>query len=1366
MFVIRALLISLFVCLGGHSAFADQLFGIVSERNSATAAAAAKQFADRYPNAEVSLRTPRQLGQMSDVEITDRIARSDVFFVAGVFSEDANRLGRLIENSGKTEDLYIVSSTRNLISLSRDRSGVGIDLDESLEDALATTNASWTLANNYWQARGVDNLSNLFAALLNRDKLDQIPPPAPIAPVRFADVVGPPDAPIIGIVDYDTGNQAGNSDLHDRLCAELVSQGASCLSVYADWGTASADALEQLGSRNVSGTILLQDFAIGGSEQDRAQDALIQLDTPLLKGIRLVDLEEADWRSGSDGMPTDSVYYRVAMPELVGASQPLILAAAAPPRLDPISGIEIRVTQPIDDEVASAVKRMIAWTDLQTVSNQDKRLAIIYYNHPPGRHNIGADNLDVPASLFQILRRLDRDGYDVGTLPESPEALLDRILDRAVNLPEDSGELAKLSQSGMDLPVSSYQAWFETLPALTKAELTDGPLAALQINVGMAMDQSDLAQAEQLISDAVHDMEYVIEGAPAQYHERAEDLLAQLETSYERLLTGEDQWPTIEALSRGLMQQGIEGLRGWGDAPGKVMTHEGEFVLPGLRFGNVLIAPQPPRGWEVNEEVLHANMSVPPTHQYLAFYYWLQNSFDPHAIIHLGRHSTYEFLPGKRVGLQSSDYPRLIAGDIPGLYPYIIDGVGEGIQAKRRGLAVIVDHLTPPLQVTPFYDELLSLRQLVESFEAADPSDAGDATRAQSLRRIREMVVDLGLKDGLIAELEAEHGGGETFEFETLSADLLVHEVGHYLTEVQEDFMPLGLHIFGQEWSDEAVEIMLTSMEMPQARAVLEQSPSLEMSALMDGLNGRFVPPGKGNDPVRSPDALPTGRNFYGLDASLIPNVVAWDIGAAMATSKPASEQNQAVVLWASDTVRDGGVMIAFGMKLMGVKPIWNTRGILTGLERLDGPREDVSFVTSGLFRDLYGEQVKWLDKAVLLAIDGASMTILSNHPELQTALSETLAPLGELRNPGTDSLLENKIAAAWVSDMLEKETLSEGDGRLASLRLFGPAPGRYGAGINRLAERSGAWDSRDELASNYIARMGHAYGVGMDGVAQQDVFVDRLEKVSDSFLGRARNLYGLVDNNDAFDYLGGLNLAVESVRGDAARGFVIDVSDPDNPKTSPLASAIVQELRARQLNPNWVKSLLPHGYAGARTMNVAFFENLWGWEATNPNLFPDEIWEDAKDVYIEDRYELGLEAFFDEDANKPVKANMLAIMLVAAHKQYWQTDDETIAELAGAFAALVIEAGLPGSGHTQPDHPMLDWLSNYLPTETVEQLNSVRDAARGSVSAEAQPPEMIRELRPTTPSSTATNISNWWMLIPILGLVGLGVLLGRRAPA
>ncbi len=107
----------------------------------------------------------------------------------------------------------------------------------------------------------------------------------------------------------------------------------------------------------------------------------------------------------------------------------------------------------------------------------------------------------------------------------------------------------------------------------------------------------------------------------------------------------------VSTLTKALIGTGIEGLRGWGAAPGYVMVNDGKLVLPGIRFGKVFVGPQPPRGWELNEELLHANTSVPPTHQYLAFYFWLHNSFKADAIVHLGRHSTYEFLPRRSVGV-------------------------------------------------------------------------------------------------------------------------------------------------------------------------------------------------------------------------------------------------------------------------------------------------------------------------------------------------------------------------------------------------------------------------------------------------------------------------------------------------------------------------------------------------------------------------------------------------------------------------------------------------------------------------------------------------------------------------------------------
>ncbi|MFG1491540.1 cobaltochelatase subunit CobN, partial [Oceanospirillum sp. HFRX-1_2] len=230
--------------------------------------------------------------------------------------------------------------------------------------------------------------------------------------------------------------------------------------------------------------------------------------------------------------------------------------------------------------------------------------------------------------------------------------------------------------------------------------------------------QADRELLQHNLRETIESVHHLLEGADHAARERALNLLDQLEASFEGCLAKADItadsecWHEGEAFITGLRKTGIEGLRGWGEAPGRVMVWNNELLLPGLQFGNIFIGPQPPRGWELNEELLHANTRFPPPHQYVAFYHFLKSEFKADALVHLGRHSTYEFLPRKRTGLSAEDYATGLIADLPSIYPYIVDGVGEGIQAKRRGSAVMIDHLTPPLIATPLYDDLLALRQL------------------------------------------------------------------------------------------------------------------------------------------------------------------------------------------------------------------------------------------------------------------------------------------------------------------------------------------------------------------------------------------------------------------------------------------------------------------------------------------------------------------------------------------------------------------------------------------------------------------------------------------------------------------------------
>ncbi|MEO0368696.1 MAG: cobaltochelatase subunit CobN, partial [Pseudomonadota bacterium] len=1152
---------------------------------------------------------------------------------------------------------------------------------------------------------------------------------------------------------------------------------------------------------SIAAIVSLQNFVLGGGPgREQVIQSLEALNVPVLKGIRLTNSTADAFQVSEEGIRSDSVHYRVAMPELQGISQPLVAAALGEAKQDKLTGLKYSISVPIDAQVSLLANRVLRHVALQSKANKDKRIAIVYYNHPPGRHNIGADNLNVPTSLFEILNQLKSKGYATGELPASSEELLDMLQERGVNLPEDRSALEAIAQKVTNIPANTYQSWFETLPNLVQEEMQDGPLGYLKNSLQIAVNLDDKSTGKRMALRVIEDLKHALEGTDHKARDRAIDLLAQLEDVYTKDDDLNIDWQQAEQLTEAIVAAQIEGIRGWGAPPGKIMVHDNAILLPGLRFGNVFVGPQPPRGWELSEEVLHANLSFPPPHQYMAFYQWLQKDFKADAIVHLGRHSTYEFLPRHRVGMSEVDYPTSLIGDIPSIYPYIVDGVGEGIQAKRRGLAVIVDHLTPPLDSTDLYDELLTLRQLIESYEAA-PVEA-TSMRKRAVDEIKRIVAELKLEDELTEIMEGELAVRGLTAYEQVDDELLVHEVGHYLTKLQEDFMPLGLHTFGKEWTQEAVDTMVGSMQQGLSETELKQwqeqgwqeklsnSPKAETMALLNGLAGGFISPAKGNDPIRTAEVLPTGRNFFALDGGLIPTKLGHQTGvelAQKARSQTNHTDNDAVVLWASDVVRDEGAMIAFGFDMLGVKPVWSSRGIVKGLTRIDisdmqengqpRVRRDTLFTTSGLFRDLYGKHILLLEQAVLMALDASSERIKQDYPALSLSLDTTLAALSGERNAGSEPFDINLVAAQWVADAQQglQQGLTAADaGKQASYRIFGDAPGTYGAGVNRMVERSGSWQDRSEIADVYIKRIGHAYGSDVQGQPLQAVFSNRLNLVDNTYLGRSSNLYGLLDNNDTFDYLGGLSLAVEMARGQVPSSFILAHEDTRQVSVEPLSLALLGELRGRFLNPQWLQPLMDEGYAGARTMGSEFMEYLWGWQVTNPDIVKSWVWDEVKSVYVDDKHEIGLDEFLEDNHNVHVKANMLAIMLVAAQKEFWQADDTTLEEISQQFAQLIAANGLPGSGHTSPSNPIFDFIEDYVPQELYAQVQERISAAKIESTA-VDTPSSISELEldsaadQSSPdessenSSVLPNVNYYWLFLIIVLLFIVGIYRGTR---
>lgn len=1436
---------------------APHILGIVSDRSAAEVTAGAHRFLEAFPESDVRLRTPEQLADKDDSEVTALWEDADAVLVAAVLGDEVGRLTRLLRERGPNAEipLLAINSDRQLTALSRldgEQPLAGLEDDERTELAenpdadedprehlreqrqAFPEQAGWLTGRAYYQGRTPESMEGLMRWLAAEAGHDiDVPQPDPRETIRFyhdghavdaAAAMDLDERPAVALLDLDTGDRPGDRALLDAACDALESRDLQCFGVLARWGGASRQAVEDLAQSaapaDLAGIVSLQDFVIGGGgNREAVAGALGELDVPVVKGLRLASRSEDEWRVAHDGIPWDSIHYQVAMPELQGVSQPTVLAAAGEPEIDDRTGVRLMLSEPIRERVDAVAERMARWQRLRERSNADKRVAIVYYNHPPGRHNIGADKLDVPESLLETLDLLRDAGYDTGDHPEDAEALLDDIQDRGVNLPEHADAAADIAGRVASLDAETYRSYFETLPETVQAELVHGPVGYLHERLLKARELGATDAAERALENGIGDLRHMVQNHSHDAQERAQSLIDQLEREWEALLDGGGDLARAESLRDALTRTGIPGLSGWGEPPGEAMTHDGAMHFPGIEYGNVFIGPQPPRGWEVSERLLHANTTFPPTHQYVGFYHWLRDHFEADALVYMGRHSTREFLPRRRAGLAPDDYPELLGGPLPVLYPYIVDGVGEGIQAKRRAQGVIISHLTPALATTELYDDLLELRQLVESYEAS--TDPNSPTQARAAETLLARIEELGLSETIEEAMDAhdhdhdeehahegddhhnhdhsgergkehdrehehehehehdrhedhaegydgkhahehehahEHGAGNGHEEDheaglaDLDEELMVHDIGHWVTDMQEEHMPLGLHVLARDWDGEAVDTMLDSMAgdaEPDAamREALEGSPANEGANLLAGLEGRFVPPSRGNDPVRTPDVLPTGRNFHALSSDLVPTRIAWSLGQDLAADAreqgdPEAEGSEAVVLWASDTVRDEGVMVAFGLDMLGVEPEWNSRGIVEGLKLMDldeadrERRRDALFTTSGLFRDLYEDQLVWLDQAARLALDGSSKTIRAEYPHLDEALDVALKPLGEdLRDPGREPLERNDVASQWVADTraLKSDGVEAVEaGRQAALRVFGTAPGAYGAGVNRLADRSGAWEDRAELADAYARRMGHAYGAGTRGEPAHEAFDARLEGVGRTYLGRASHLYGLLDNDDGFDFQGGLSAAVEHARGTPPDNRILQHADPDNPRVESLQRALMTELHGQNLNPQWIEPLMDHGYAGARTFTADFVNNLWGWQVTSPHVIGSEAWDHVHDVYLQDRHDLGLDEFLEDGHKVHVKTHMQATLLVAASREFWDADPEVLQALSEDFAELVVEHGLPGSGHTRPDHPVLDEVAERLDdAELAEAFEAVREAAQIEREPAETDPARMAEIQP-----------------------------------
>ncbi|MBT2387093.1 cobaltochelatase subunit CobN [Streptomyces sp. ISL-11] len=759
----------------------------------------------------------------------------------------------------------------------------------------------------------------------------------------------------------------------------------------------------------------------------------------------------------------------------------------------------------------------------------------------------------------------------------------------------------------------------------------------------------------------------------------------------------------------------------WGPPPGEMFLDrsrnpEGDIVLAALRRGNLLILIQPPRGFGENPIAIYHDPDLPPSHHYLAAYRWIAASaddggFGADAMVHLGKHGNLEWLPGKNAGLSAACGPDAALGDLPLVYPFLVNDPGEGTQAKRRAHATLVDHLVPPMARAESYGDITRLEQLLDEYAAISAMDPAKlpAIRAQiwTLIQAAKLDHDLGLED---------RPDDDGFD------DFLLHVDG-WLCEVKDAQIRDGLHVLGgaptgpervnlvlsilrarQIWggtaalpglrealgldesaatrttADEAEEQARTLVQAmedaawdPAAVSTVAHGQPGQVAAILDfaarevvprlaattdeldhavhALAGGFVPAGPSGSPLRGlVNVLPTGRNFYSVDPKAVPSRLAWETGQALADS-----------LLERYRTDNGEWPKSVGLSL------WGTSAMRTA-------GDDVAEALALLgIRPVWDEASRRVTGLEPLSLDELG------RPRIDT----TLRISGFFRDafPHVIGLLDDAVRLAasldepaernYVRAHAQADLAAHGDERRATTRIFGSRPGTYGAGILQLID-SRDWRTDADLAEVYTVWGGYAYGRELEGRPAREEMETAYKRIAVAAKNTDTREHDIADSDDYFQYHGGMVATVKALRGTAPEAYIGDSTRPETIRTRTLVEETSRVFRARVVNPRWIEAMRRHGYKGAFEL-AATVDYLFGYDATT-GVVPDWMYDKLAQTYVLDPENRA----FLQNANPWALHGIAERLLEAESRGMWaKPDAETLEELKRAF--LETEGELEG---------------------------------------------------------------------------------------
>ena len=561
-----------------------------------------------------------------------------------------------------------------------------------------------------------------------------------------------------------------------------------------------------------------------------------------------------------------------------------------------------------------------------------------------------------------------------------------------------------------------------------------------------------------------------------------------------------------------------------------------------------------------------------------------------------------------------------------------------------------------------------------------------------------------------------------------------------------------------KEYTKEQITKATAIMEVERAiknvhnyRKALKESPEIELASIINGMNGGYTKPSPGGDPIANPNTLPTGRNLYSINAEATPSEAAWEKGIRLANNtinlykkrhNDSIPRKVSYTLWSGEFIETEGATIAQILYMLGVEPIRDAFGRVSDIrlipsKELGRPRIDVVVQTSGQLRDLAASRLFLINRAV------------------------------EMAAAAKNDEFENMVSAGVVEaerTLIEKGLTPKDAREMASFRVFGGMNGGYGTGIQGMVEAGDRWESEKEIADTYLNNMGAYYGSEKNWeVFKQFAFEAALTRTDAVIQPRQSNTWGALSLDHVYEFMGGMNLAVRNVTGKDPDAYLSDYRNRNNVRMQEVKEAIGVESRTTIFNPNYIREKMK-GEASAAGGFAEIVRNTYGWNVMKPKAIDKEMWDEIYNVYVKDKFNLGVKEFF-ENQNPAALQEMTAVMMETARKGMWKASREQLKEIAKLHTELVNKYNAGCSGFVCDNAKLRDFIAQNTDAQSAQAYKEKIQDVREKVTEKADKGMVMKKQEMSiSESEEYTNLLNNTMVaVAVIIVFAVIVIVIRR---